>query len=68
MVVGPALGAVLLAVSSAPMAFLANAGTFAISAVLISTLPASGHRADGSSRAAGRACSPACGRRTSRRS
>jgi MFS family permease len=38
-VVGPALGAGLLAVSSASMAFLANAGTFAISAVLISTLP-----------------------------
>jgi MFS family permease len=38
-VVGPALGAVLLAVSSAPAAFLANAGTFAVSALLITTLP-----------------------------
>ena len=38
-VVGPALGAVLLAVSSASTAFLANAGTFAISAALIATLP-----------------------------
>ena len=48
-VVGPALGALLLALTSAPMAFLANAGTFAISAVLISTLrqhasPATKHR------------------------
>ena len=38
-VVGPAIGAVLLAVSSASVAFLANAGTFAISALLIATLP-----------------------------
>lgn len=38
-VVGPALGAVLFAVSSASMAFVVNAGTFAISALLISTLP-----------------------------
>lgn len=38
-VVGPALGAVLLAVSSAPAAFLANAGTFLVSALLITTLP-----------------------------
>src|SRR4051794_16061829 len=38
-VIGPAIGAVLLAVTSASMAFLANAGTFAISALLISTLP-----------------------------
>jgi MFS family permease len=37
-VVGPAIGAVLLAVSSPPVAFLSNAGTFAVSAVLISTL------------------------------
>jgi MFS family permease len=38
-VVGPAIGAVLLAVSSPSVAFLANAGTFAVSAMLISTLP-----------------------------
>ena len=38
-VVGPAIGAVILAVSSASVAFLANAGTFAISALLIATLP-----------------------------
>ena len=38
-VVGPAIGAVLLAVSSASVAFLANAGTFAISALLVATLP-----------------------------
>jgi MFS family permease len=38
-VVGPAIGAVLLAISSASVAFLANAGTFAISALLIATLP-----------------------------
>ena len=38
-VVGPAIGAVLLAVTSASVAFLANAGTFAVSALLISTLP-----------------------------
>jgi MFS family permease len=37
-VVGPAIGAGLLAVTSAQAAFLANAGTFAISALLISTL------------------------------
>jgi hypothetical protein len=38
-VVGPAIGAILLAVSSAHVAFLANAGTFAISALLITRLP-----------------------------
>jgi MFS family permease len=38
-VVGPAIGAVLLAVSSPSVAFLTNAGTFVISAVLISMLP-----------------------------
>jgi MFS family permease len=38
-VVGPALGAVLFAVSSASMAFLANAATFTVSAALIATLP-----------------------------
>ncbi|HEY2436581.1 MAG TPA: cyclic nucleotide-binding domain-containing protein, partial [Solirubrobacteraceae bacterium] len=36
--VGPALGALLLAVASAPAAFLANAATFAISALLFSML------------------------------
>lgn len=38
-VVGPALGAVVFAVSSASMAFVVNAGTFAVSALLIATLP-----------------------------
>jgi MFS family permease len=37
-VVGPALGAVLLAVAEPSVAFLANAATFAISAALISTM------------------------------
>ena len=37
-VVGPAIGAVLLAVSPDYVAFLVNAGTFAVSAVLISTI------------------------------
>jgi MFS family permease len=38
-VIGPALGAVLLAVAPAWIAFLANAGTFLISALLIWTMP-----------------------------
>ena len=37
-VVGPAIGAVLLAVSSAPAAFIANAATFAVSTLLFSML------------------------------
>jgi MFS family permease len=37
-VVGPAIGALLLAVASAPAAFVANAGTFAVSALLFSRL------------------------------
>jgi MFS family permease len=37
-VVGPAIGAVLLAVASAPAAFIANAATFAVSALLFFTL------------------------------
>jgi MFS family permease len=37
-VVGPAIGAVLLAVGSASVAFIANAATFAVSALLFSTL------------------------------
>jgi MFS family permease len=37
-VVGPAIGAFLLAVSSAPAAFLVNAATFAVAALLFSTL------------------------------
>jgi MFS family permease len=37
-VVGPAIGAVLLAVAPHSVAFLVNAGTFAVSATLISTL------------------------------
>jgi MFS family permease len=45
-VVGPAIGGVLLAVAPDAVAFLVNAGTFAVSAVLISTL----RRRDGSRR------------------
>lgn len=37
-VVGPAIGALLLAAASAPAAFVTNAGTFAISALLFSAL------------------------------
>jgi MFS family permease len=37
-VIGPAIGALLLAVTSAPAAFLANAATFAVAALLFSTL------------------------------
>ena len=37
-VVGPAIGALLLAVASAPAAFIANAATFAASALLFATL------------------------------
>jgi len=37
-VVGPAIGALLLAIASAPAAFLANAATFAVAAFLFSTL------------------------------
>jgi MFS family permease len=37
-VVGPAIGALLLAFASAPAAFLVNGGTFAVSALLFSTL------------------------------
>ncbi len=37
-VVGPAIGAVLLAIAPDYVAFLVNAGTFAVSAVLISTI------------------------------
>jgi len=37
-VIGPAIGALLLAVSSAPAAFFANAVTFALAALLFSTL------------------------------
>jgi MFS family permease len=47
-VIGPGIGAILLAIAPAYVAFLANAGTFAISAFLVSRLrphrsPASGH-------------------------
>ena len=57
-VIGPAIGAVLLAVASAPAAFLANAGTFAVSALLVSTLrrykvTAAGSRAAGAGVLAG---------------
>jgi MFS family permease len=46
--IGPAIGALLLAVGPAWVAFLANAATFAVSALLISTMrpdaaPAGGH-------------------------
>lgn len=37
-VVGPAIGALLLAVASAPVAFIANAATFAVSALLFAML------------------------------
>ena len=57
-VIGPALGAGLLAVASAPAAFLANAATFAVSALLVSTLrrykvTAAGSRAAGTGVLAG---------------
>ena len=57
-VIGPAIGAVLLAVASAPAAFLANAATFAVSALLVSTLrrykvTAAGSRAAGTGVLAG---------------
>src|SRR3954454_2681956 len=57
-VIGPAIGAVLLAVTSAPAAFLANAATFAVSALLVSTLrrykvTAAGSRAAGTGVLAG---------------
>src|SRR4051812_18204723 len=39
-VVGPALGAAVLALSSPAIAILANAGTFLASAVLVATIPA----------------------------
>lgn len=40
MVAGPGFGAVLLLLGSPSAAFLANAGTFAVSAVLVASLPA----------------------------
>ena len=57
-VIGPAIGAVLLAVASAPAVFLANAATFAVSALLLSTLrrykvTAAGSRAAGTGVLAG---------------
>jgi MFS family permease len=57
-VIGPAIGAVLLAVASAPAAFIANAATFAVSALLVSTLrrykvTAAGSRAAGTGVLAG---------------
>ena len=57
-VIGPAIGAVLLAVASAPAAFLANAATFSVSALLVSTLrrykvTAAGSRAAGTGVLAG---------------
>src|SRR3954451_7819475 len=51
-VVGPAIGALVLAVSSATAAFVVNGGTFAVSALLFSTLgrqktPGSAARGEG---------------------
>ena len=48
-VLGPAIGALLLAVMSAPAAFLANAATFAVAALLFGTLGDHTVRTTGSS-------------------
>src|SRR5262252_7422216 len=48
-VIGPAIGALLLAVTSAPAAFLVNAATFAVAALLFSTLTDHMVRTTGSS-------------------
>jgi len=61
-VVGPAIGALLLAVASAPAAFLANAATFGASALLFATL--GGKRVPAGSR--GAAASIVEGMRTAR--
>ena len=61
-VVGPAIGAVLLVVAPDFVAFIVNAGTFAVSAALISTLrrrPASPSRMRGA--APRRSCATGCG-------
>lgn len=53
-VIGPALGALLLVVASPAAAFVANAGTFAISALLFSTLRGRAPAADRTQGAAAR--------------
>lgn len=64
-VVGPAIGALLLAFSSAPAAFLVNGGTFAVSALLFSTLGR--HKAPASAAwSGGAAASVVAGLRTAR--
>lgn len=62
-VVGPAVGAVILAVTSPAVAFVANAGTFAISALLFSRLRG---RAPRAARAHGARAGLADGVRTAR--
>jgi MFS family permease len=57
-VIGPAIGAILLGVAPAWIAFLANGATFAISALLISTMrpdavPVGGHTSGGAQLAEG---------------
>ncbi len=64
-VIGPAIGALLLAFASAPAAFVVNGGTFAVSALLFSRLgrhktPVSAARSDGA------AASVVAGLRTAR--
>jgi len=64
-VVGPAIGALLLAFASAPAAFVVNAGTFAVAALLFSTLGR--HKTPVSAaRSAGAVASVVAGLRTAR--
>jgi MFS family permease len=62
-VIGPAIGALLFAVASAPAAFLANAAPFAVSALLFSTL---GTRKARTTPGSAHGASIACGLRTAR--
>lgn len=62
-IIGPAIGALLFAVASAPVAFLANAATFAVAALLFATL---GDHKVRSTRGGGSAASIATGVRTAR--
>jgi MFS family permease len=62
-VIGPAIGALILVVASAPAAFLVNAATFAVAALLFSTLGDHMVRATGSGEGKG---SVATGLRTAR--
>jgi MFS family permease len=62
-VIGPAIGAGLLAVSSASVAFLVNAGSFAVAALLVSTL---GKYKASAVHSRGAAASVAAGLRTAR--